>query len=85
MGLDFKTKTCVWTVLSGGLPDDGQPGYMFPLTIVTGVEEGVRLVDEEQFGPVLPIMKYTSEDEVRASYVYISVRARCVVFIVRRF
>lgn len=63
----LKLNRCVRTVLSGGLPDDSQRGYMFPLTIVTGVEEGVRLVDEEQFGPVLPIMKYSSEDEVRAS------------------
>lgn len=33
-------------------------GYFYPPTLITGVQEGVRLVDEEQFGPVLPIMAY---------------------------
>ena len=33
---------------------------------MTGVEEGTRLVDEEQFGPVLPILRYDTEDEVVA-------------------
>lgn len=38
-------------------------GYYIPPTIVTGVSEGVALVDEEQFGPVLPILPYSSVDE----------------------
>ncbi len=41
----------------GGEPLPGK-GYFLPPTIVTGVGEGVRLVDEEQFGTALPIVKY---------------------------
>lgn len=41
-------------------------GYFVAPTIVTGVGEGVRLVDEEQFGPVLPVMGYASLDEAVA-------------------
>ena len=46
---------------SGEVPDG--PGYWFPTTLVRGVAEGVRLIDEEQFGPVLPIMTYRDLDE----------------------
>ncbi|MNE72122.1 Phenylacetaldehyde dehydrogenase [compost metagenome] len=35
-----------------------------PLTIVTGIKDGCRLVDEEQFGPVLPIISYSNLDDV---------------------
>jgi hypothetical protein len=30
-------------------------GYFYEPTIISNVKEGVRIVDEEQFGPVLPI------------------------------
>lgn len=38
-------------------------GYYYPPTIVTGVKEGTRLVDEEQFGPVLPVMPFKTVEE----------------------
>jgi len=41
-------------------------GYFYPPTIVTGIREGVKLVDEEQFGPVLPVMPFSSDDEAVA-------------------
>lgn len=50
-------------VLLGGDPGAGS-GYFYPLTLISNVDSGVRLVDEEQFGPVLPIIKYASVDEV---------------------
>lgn len=49
--------------LCGGVRPDG-PGYFYPITLVADVTDGVRLVDEEQFGPILPIIKYTDIDEV---------------------
>jgi acyl-CoA reductase-like NAD-dependent aldehyde dehydrogenase len=49
-------------VVTGGKRLD-QPGYFFPPTIVTNIKEGVRLVDEEQFGPVLPVITYTDIDD----------------------
>lgn len=48
--------------LIGGEPVGGS-NYFYPVTFVTGVSDGVRLVDEEQFGPVLPIITYTDLDD----------------------
>ncbi len=50
-------------VAAGGGPEDG-PGYFFKPTVLTNVTEGVRIVDEEQFGPALPILTYRDESEV---------------------
>lgn len=53
------------TMLTGGAPAGGN-NYFYPVTIVAGIEDGARLVDEEQFGPVLPVVRYTDvEDAVR--------------------
>ena len=54
------------TVIAGGKRPShvNQEGFFFEPTIITNVKEGVRIVDEEQFGPVLPIMTFESEDEV---------------------
>lgn len=49
--------------LSGGKVIDG-PGYFFEPTIVSDITDGSRLVDEEPFGPILPVIKYTDVDEV---------------------
>lgn len=50
-------------ILVGGEPAGG-PGYFYPVTVVADVDHGTRLVDEEQFGPVLPIIRYSDVDEV---------------------
>lgn len=52
-------------VLLGGTPGNG-PGYFYPITLVADVDHGVWLVDDEQFGPVLPIIRYSDVDEVIA-------------------
>jgi acyl-CoA reductase-like NAD-dependent aldehyde dehydrogenase len=55
------------TVVAGGHRLD-RPGYFYAPTIVTGVGTGVPLVDEEQFGPVLPVMVYRDvEDAIAAA------------------
>merc|ERR1712166_689681 len=46
------------TVHAGGAPLDGE-GYFYPPTILSGVQEGTRIVDEEQFGPVLPVIPFS--------------------------
>ena len=38
-------------------------GYFFEPTILTGVADGARIVDEEQFGPALPVITYRDVDE----------------------
>lgn len=52
-------------VAVGGAPLGGA-GYFYPPTIVTDVGPGVRLVDEEQFGTALPIIKYRNIDDAIA-------------------
>jgi acyl-CoA reductase-like NAD-dependent aldehyde dehydrogenase len=52
-------------VLCGGARLE-RPGFFYPPTIVTGISDGQRLVDEEQFGPVLPLIAYRDvEDALR--------------------
>jgi acyl-CoA reductase-like NAD-dependent aldehyde dehydrogenase len=52
-------------VIAGGDALD-RPGYFIAPTIVRDIQEGSRLVDEEQFGPVLPVIKYSdTADAVR--------------------
>ncbi|WP_027855302.1 aldehyde dehydrogenase family protein [Marinobacterium litorale] len=52
-------------VLCGGEQLPGG-GYLYPPTIVAGLNNSARLVQEEQFGPVLPVIKYTDLDDVIA-------------------
>lgn len=49
-------------VASGGAAREGG-GYFFEPTILGDVAEGVRIVDEEQFGPALPVLRYRDVDE----------------------
>ncbi|MDL5364224.1 aldehyde dehydrogenase family protein [Xanthomonas sp. NCPPB 2654] len=51
------------TVIAGGaaLPRDG---FFIQPTVVRDLHDDVRLVREEQFGPVIPILSYETEDEV---------------------
>ncbi|MEL7062406.1 MAG: aldehyde dehydrogenase family protein [Bacteroidota bacterium] len=50
------------TVIRGGSPMEG-PGYFYPITLLGNVDNGSRIVDEEQFGPVLPIITYKTVEE----------------------
>lgn len=49
--------------LAGGAPLDRE-GYFFQPTIVADLSDGSRLVDEEPFGPIVPVIKYSDVDEV---------------------
>jgi len=50
------------TIVAGGNKIAGN-GYFFEPTIVTGLTNGSRLVDEEPFGPILPIIKFSTIEE----------------------
>lgn len=54
------------TVVCGGRMPAG-PGFFYPLTLVTGLRDGAALVDEEQFGPVLPVIAYDDVETAIAS------------------
>ncbi|MDB3923419.1 aldehyde dehydrogenase family protein [Luminiphilus sp.] len=50
------------SIIAGGdVP--GGAGYYVPLTVVRDIDNGTRVVDEEPFGPILPIIKYSDIDE----------------------
>jgi acyl-CoA reductase-like NAD-dependent aldehyde dehydrogenase len=51
--------------LCGGKPMEGD-GYFFEPTLVADLAEGTKLVDEEPFGPIAPIIKYSDVEEVIA-------------------
>ena len=53
------------TIIAGGDSPD-LPGYFINPTIVRDIADDAALVTEEQFGPVLPVMSYSSLDEVVA-------------------
>ena len=50
--------------LLGGDKDPSGTGYYVPITILDNPPEDARIVAEEQFGPVMPLMKFSSEEEV---------------------
>ena len=47
---------------AGGKAIDG-PGNFFEPTILADVSDGTRIVDEEQFGPALPVVAYRELDD----------------------
>ncbi|KGJ72674.1 aldehyde dehydrogenase [Cryobacterium roopkundense] len=65
-GLVDAAKASGARVLLGGNPVAGQPGYFYPVTLIADIDKDHPLVLEEQFGPALPIIRYSSVDEVVA-------------------
>ena len=51
--------------LCGGKRREG-PGFFYEPTVVADLSDGTRLVDEEPFGPILPVIRYRDIDEVIA-------------------
>jgi aldehyde dehydrogenase (NAD+) len=54
-----------YTFLIGGDKID-RPGYFLPLTLVDNPPETARIVQEEQFGPILPLIKFDDVEDVIA-------------------
>ncbi len=73
------------TVVTGGARRDG---LFFEPTLLTGVEPGMKLLEEETFGPVAPVLRFSTEAEAieranatpfgLASYVYTRDLARAI-------
>ena len=49
-------------VVTGGVQPTG-PGFFYPLTVVADATDDMLLVKEEQFGPAIPILKYSTVEE----------------------
>lgn len=50
-------------IIAGGTKLD-RPGYFIAPTVVRDLPDDARLVQEEQFGPVIPVLAYDTIDEV---------------------
>ncbi|HEX3613513.1 MAG TPA: aldehyde dehydrogenase family protein [Sporichthyaceae bacterium] len=50
----------------GGKIDESLPGNFVPLTVVDNPPHDSRIVQEEPFGPILPLIKYSDVDEAVA-------------------
>jgi acyl-CoA reductase-like NAD-dependent aldehyde dehydrogenase len=65
VGIIKDTKQAGAKFLTGGEVPSG-PGYFLPPTLVTDIADDSRLVQEEQFGPIVPILKFSDiEDALR--------------------
>ncbi|HWK49347.1 MAG TPA: aldehyde dehydrogenase family protein [Steroidobacter sp.] len=65
LGLITDALTRGGRALAGGAALN-RPGYFIAPTVITGVAEGTPLVDEEQFGPVLPLLAFAEIEEAVA-------------------
>jgi len=54
------------TILTGGLSEEHDGGFYMRPTVVVGVDHSMRLMTEETFGPVIPVMPYRDVDEAIA-------------------
>ena len=62
VGILEETKRSGARILAGGdVP--ATDGYFIPPTIVADIDEQSRLVREEQFGPIVPVLKFTDEED----------------------
>lgn len=52
--------------LAGGQMPEAGKGYFFPVTIVDNPPDDAKVVTEEAFGPILPLLKFKTIDEVVA-------------------
>ncbi|EYT51812.1 aldehyde dehydrogenase [Leucobacter sp. UCD-THU] len=53
-------------IVTGGEPAEELGAQFYRATIVTDIEDGAALVDEEQFGPVIPVIRYSDLDDAIA-------------------
>ncbi|KAL2276372.1 hypothetical protein FJTKL_00965 [Diaporthe vaccinii] len=55
-----------WKVVLGGEPAAPKKGggFYLPTTVVDNPPENSRLVADEQFGPIVPLLKWSDEDDV---------------------
>jgi acyl-CoA reductase-like NAD-dependent aldehyde dehydrogenase len=49
-------------IVTGGKRTSSK-GFLYPLTVIADATDDMRVVKEEQFGPVIPIIRYSSVDD----------------------
>lgn len=54
-------------IVTGGAPATDLGELFYPITLVADATDGMAIVDEEQFGPALPIIRYSDVDDAVAN------------------
>ncbi|KAL2783256.1 aldehyde dehydrogenase [Aspergillus keveii] len=55
-----------YNIICGGEPEEGLPGFFITPTVVDRPPDDSQIVQKEQFGPIIPLMEWSAEDEVVA-------------------
>lgn len=55
---------CNWTAALAGVAGESRNGYFVTPAIIDNPPEDSRIVQEEPFGPIVPLLKWTDEDDV---------------------
>lgn len=64
--VEFAKKEGAEVLVGGGQPDKFDRGYFYEPTVITGCSQDSQIIQEEVFGPVLPVMKFNTLDEAIA-------------------
>ncbi|MBC3758737.1 aldehyde dehydrogenase [Hyunsoonleella sp. SJ7] len=64
--VEFAKKEGAEVLVGGGQPDKFDRGYFYEPTLITGCRQDSQIIQEEVFGPVLPVMKFNTLDEAIA-------------------
>lgn len=64
--VEFAKKEGAEVLLGGKRPEGFDKGYFYEPTILTNCTQKMEIIQEEVFGPVLPVMKFSSLDEAIA-------------------
>lgn len=62
MGLVADARAQGARIVTGGKKPEGR-GFVYPLTVIADATDEMRVVKEEQFGPVIPLIPYRTVDE----------------------
>ncbi|MDO6597918.1 aldehyde dehydrogenase [Oceanihabitans sp. 2_MG-2023] len=64
--VEYAKKEGAEVVLGGGRSTNFDKGYFYQPTLLTNVTQNMQIIQEEVFGPVLPVMKFATLDEAIA-------------------
>jgi betaine-aldehyde dehydrogenase len=59
----FLSRTPAHATVNAGGHAIGGPGYLFEPTVISGLEQDDELVQDEVFGPVITVQRFTDEDQ----------------------
>jgi lactaldehyde dehydrogenase/glycolaldehyde dehydrogenase len=61
--VEFAKKEGAEVIVGGGRSINFDKGYFYQPTLLTNIKQDMQIMQEEVFGPVLPVMKFSTLDE----------------------